>query len=98
MTYIESDDLSRDPAFIGRVKMAATSAAVDIMAEASSAAGHVLRASYAHQVLTSPESAAAHLATVICASDGAITAGTSDAALKTAVSSVWNAVAGYSAN
>ena len=92
MTYEESDALMRDPAFRGRVKVAALKYAGSIMIEATTTPAHNTRERWAMATYQNPEGTAAQLqpATVMDPAVQAAGADITDDALQAAVEGVVN--------
>jgi hypothetical protein len=97
--YNTQNDLARDGVFLTRVKVAMTTQAVNVQAEANTTANHTNRANYAKLVLNSPD-AYAPLFSNACvtqndpATSALMTASISDANLGNVCSALWNALAG----
>jgi hypothetical protein len=66
------------------------STALDVQAESAATANHAARSAWALLVLSNPIGYARLMAPGVCA-DGSVTAGSTDAQIKTRVSAVWNA-------
>lgn len=98
MAYVDQYATARDESFLQKIRMAVLEAAVDIMNESTGTAGHDLRAGFAREVLAYPDQRVGPIAEAVCAKNPAIAVGSADATIKTAVASVWSALAGYSAN
>lgn len=92
MTLTSSYTASTDPAFCNRVMVAMVSAGISIQSEAASTPNHALRANYARSVLNQPSQFCPAFALAL-ASQGLDNTST-DAAINSGVSSVWNALAG----
>lgn len=98
MAYTADDTLSNDAAFRGRVRMAMVNAARQIATEARTvkAALDVKRNVLAVKVLNDP---ASYVDRFVQASieAGTLVSGSTDANLDTAISGVWNGIAGITA-
>ena len=97
MSYTDQKALAVDDAFISKVEIAATIAAIAIAGEDSATAGHTNRAAYANTVLAASRDRSRDLAHGTAA-DPAITASSSDATLSARISAIWNAYAGFNPN
>ena len=98
MAYVDQYATARDATFLQKVRVAVLATCQDVMTEAVGASGHAQRAAFAQLVLTYPEQHMQVIAELIAASNEALTPSTADATVRTAVSSAWNTLAGYSAN
>lgn len=88
------DTLSKDPAFIARVRAAIAKAAVSVgNEERTGTEFSLLRAALAANVLAAPDAFAAPFALAVAANP-VITAGSADGDIEFAVAERWNAVAG----
>lgn len=98
MAYAADDTLSNDATFRGKVRMSMVNAARQIATEARTvkAALDVKRNLLAVKVLNDP---AGYLDRFVQASieGGTLVTGSTDAAIDTAISSVWNGIAGVTA-
>ena len=101
MDYQAQDQAAREADNIARTAQALAEAAVAVMAEATSTAGHTERAHYAQRVLRDPLREAKQAVRAVVTNPNAGTGTddplTDDSALLFVVSSLWNALAGYSA-
>lgn len=104
-TYVEAITLAKDSTFIDRIVGAVAKAALAIMAEGSNTSGHQQRCQIATQVLQNPDTwkqkfayAVAMSSTVLGLTTPLTATNPTDVQLDSAVSSVWNAVAGYFVN
>jgi hypothetical protein len=91
MAYIDDYNLARNNTdFQYRLATALCSTAIDIQNEATSTANHAARSAFALSVLANPLGYAQQMGPGLCA-DGSLVVGSTDAQIKTRVSSVWNA-------
>jgi hypothetical protein len=93
MTYAQIRNLAVQSAFIDQVRVAITTAAINISSEAPETANHANRVAYALAVLRSPGSYAAVMAEG-AAQDSNVQAAPTDANIMSAVAGQWNAYAG----
>lgn len=93
LSFQESCALARDPAFLARLEAAAVKTAVAVCNEADSTGGHAARIGFARRVLSAsrPQAESLALGAVVCAG---LSAASTDAAIESALSAVWNAYAG----
>jgi len=87
-------DTAGDDSFRRKVEVAMCAAAIAIQGEAPATANHANRAAYAKLVLNAPDIYAPLFSLAACAFDSTLTTVSADAAIQTAVNSVWNALAG----
>ena len=92
MAYSDQYTVAMDNAFRVRVRMAIIDAAKDVYTEDPGTVGHEIRADLAKEVLRFNDMWISAFAFAI-AEEGS-TGSATDAEIKTAVSSVWNAIAG----
>ena len=92
MALIDDYALSTDNSFIQRVKMAIISTAIAVQSEAISTANHSQRSSYAILVLANPDRYAQIMAPGMTV-DGSTNVNSTDAALETRASAIFNAYA-----
>lgn len=90
MALIDDYALSTDNGFIQRVEMAIVSTAIAVQAEAVNTANHSQRSAYALRILDAPESFARLMAPGFTV-DGSTDVNSTDAALKTRASAIFNA-------
>jgi hypothetical protein len=90
MALIDDSNLGQDPVFVDRCKMALISIALAVQSESTSATNHAARSSYALKVLANPLGYAQVMAFGF-AVDGNTNASSTDAALETRASAIWNA-------
>jgi hypothetical protein len=90
LTYEQSADLMKDPAFIARVKVACLKFADYIMSEASSVPAHNTRFKWAQYTTSNPDSTAQQITppTVMDAAVQEAGAAITDAALQTTVETI----------
>jgi hypothetical protein len=96
MDFTEQLTLAQDPAFRGRVKMAALTAALSIVAEPVTVASqeyHRLRQALAFGVVADPSSVMDRFSFAV-ACNVAITADSTDSDIQYTVNQVWDAMAG----
>ena len=93
MTYAQIRNLAVQNTFIDQVRVAITTAAINISAEAPETANHANRVAYALQVLRNPGGYAAVMAEG-AAQDANVQTAQSDANVMSAVAGQWNAYAG----
>jgi hypothetical protein len=94
--------LAQDATFLGQVMESMLAAAIAIMAETNTVAGHAQRCELAKRVLIDPTTWQPKFAYAL-ATQGGVTPQTvpstvTDANINAAVSAIWNAMAGYFAN
>ena len=103
MTYTEEVQLARDTTFIDRVLMAMVECGIAISNEAPSGITQdnysldTRRTALAQDVVRRPMDMARNFAYGVASID-TITAGSSDADIKTAVATIWNTYAGINQN
>jgi hypothetical protein len=97
ITYTQAAALAVDTVFIGQVLVSVEKAAVSINAEATTVAGHRERAALATRVMADPDVWKLKFANACAGNLTSTLSGVSatDAQVDTAVSSVWNTMAGY---
>ena len=93
MTYAQIRNLAVQSAFIDQVRVAITTAAINISSEAPETANHTNRVAYALQVLRNPGGYASVMAEG-AAQDVNVQAAQSDANVMGAVAGQWNAYSG----
>jgi hypothetical protein len=94
MTYVDQAALAINAEFMSRVRMAMLDAATDIYSESTATTHHAQRGDLAVNVVRDPARWSAAFVELICADSTSLTTGSSDADIKTAISSVWNVIAG----
>jgi len=92
--FLEQWDVPTDDGFRRRVEVAICAAAIAIQSENPATGNHANRAAYAKLVLNAPDSYTPLFARAIAANDSTLTPASADAQIRTAVDSVWNALAG----
>lgn len=98
ITTTQAESLTTQPAFLARLEYALTLTAENVASEAPATARHAQRAAMASQILNNPVQSAASWAPGVVAQLPLATANmvgttdvdTTDAALATIVSSIWN--------
>jgi len=100
ITYTQAIALAQDNTFIGQVLIAMEKAATSIMSETNTTAGHGQRVLLAQKVTIDPDYWKQKFAFACAGNLTATLSGLSatDAQVDTAVSTVWNTLAGYPAN
>lgn len=102
MAYTNLYDLSTDAAFLKQVLVAVMLQCATVLNEAATIAGHTVRANLAVAVLQNPPFYQAKFAFAVITQAGitptTVPSTVADAAVQTAVSVVWNAMAGYFIN
>jgi len=96
MAYIDQSTLAADPEFIARVRQAAVTSAINIMADiptVETQAVHIQRANLARNVLHDPTFWGSTMAIGV-ASNVAITPESTDMDIQFTINSEWNAYAG----
>lgn len=93
----ERYQLGADPTWRARCQSAAIQAATDVMAEASSTAGHAERADFANKVLLSPSLQSAAIAFGVASQPGITGADASDSDIQFTINAMWNAWSGVDA-
>jgi hypothetical protein len=99
MTFIEQAELAENGEFQARVRQAAVSAAVAILADVpantpQAIAAHAKRAAYANTVLREPTSQQRALAMSVVSNPGIVGAAATDNDIQFTVNSMWDAWAG----
>ena len=94
MALHDQSNIATDDSFKRRVEISMLNAAIAISAEAGGTPNHTNRANYAKLVLNDPERYMPLFALAITAYDQTLTTASPDTAINTAVSAVWNALAG----
>ncbi len=92
MSYLADYANAQNGGLLQKIQEAICSTALDIQSEATNTALHAQRSAWALLVLQNPTGYAAMMAYAMCA-DGAIDTSSTDSAIKTRASSVWNAFA-----
>ena len=92
MALINDSDLSQDPVFLDRVKMALISTAITVQAEATNTANHAARSAYALRLLADPFGFAKLMAPGMTV-DGNTVVTSTDSQLETRASNIFNAYA-----
>lgn len=92
MAYTDEFALAMDPVFVSRVRMSMINAATQIQSESPQTTDHANRAQLALAAIRDSATFANIFAFTIVTQPG-ITSGSTDAAIDTAVATVWNAVA-----
>jgi hypothetical protein len=95
--YTSAFTLAQDPTFRGRVEIAMVTAAIAIMAEASTMPGHPNRVVFAAAVLSAPDTYVARF-TLAVVQNVAIASNSTDSDIQFTVNSVFNALAGLPSN
>jgi hypothetical protein len=101
MTYTQAFALAQDSTFTGQVMIAMMKAAVSIMTESAATAGHTQRVNLANAVLNNPTTWQPKFAYALASQTATITPQTvpstvPDGTIDTAVSAVWDSIAGHS--
>jgi hypothetical protein len=94
MTYLDQWNLAHDPDFLHRIHMAYVDSAIDVMAEDDQTVGHDRRFAYALAVLGAHETKLPGVAEVLCGAVDTLSSSSSDADIKTALASIWDALSG----
>lgn len=91
MPYLtDYDNAYGDPALLKRIQVGLVDSALDVQAESTGTANHSARSAFSLKILSDPTGYASLMAVGIC-EEGAITAASTDAQIKTRVSAVYNA-------
>jgi hypothetical protein len=88
--YQAQDALCADAAFVVRVRQSIVKSAISIQNESDATQNHISRAQYAYNVLHDPQKYATQMCSGVVSDDASYS---TDAALDTRVSAVWNAYA-----
>ncbi len=94
MTYATQYQTATDPGFLTTVRMALLDYCMDVESEVASTANHVARLQKARDIAAGSAAWAPEFALLICAHDPSIGTGSTDAAVKADVASVFNLVVG----
>lgn len=92
MTALEQYELSRTATFVQRVQQLAIKSAIAVAAEDPATASHAARMAWGNKILLDPGTYGSILAGGV-ASNGAITAASSDSDIEFTINSQWNAYA-----
>jgi len=92
MAYITDFANATNGDLLHKIQVAICSAAIDVQAEAVNTAFHTQRSQFAYAVLANPIGYSQLMAYGMCA-DAAIDTSSTDSAIKTRASSLWNAYA-----
>lgn len=90
MSLIQDSDLAQDPVFVDRVKMALVSTALAVQSESTATANHAARSAFSLKLLADPLGYGRMMAPGFSV-DGASTANSTDAALESRASAIFNA-------
>lgn len=92
MALINDFDLTQDSVFLHRIQMAIVSTAIAVQAESTVTANHAARSAFALLVLANPSGYATLMVSGMT-TDGSTTSVSTDSALETRASAIWNAYA-----